>query len=87
MKPLFARIKEVDDEAFEAFIELIANKQLAKNCNLDLTSQTLAGAFVWAESNRKEFFWEKVARKLGELPTPVFENPCDKYKKKYVIYD
>ena len=87
MRSLFARIKEADEEAFTAYLELIANKTLSKTCGLDLSAKTLAAAFVWKEANKTEFFWEKLARKLGERKTPVFENPCFKYRKKYQVYD
>lgn len=85
MKPLFLRIKDVDIEAYNAYLALIKDKQLAKECQLDLSADTLAGAFVWGDANKTEFFWEVVARKLGERKTPIFENPCDKYKKRYAV--
>ena len=87
MRSLFARIKEIDTEAFEAYLELIADKTLSRACNLDLSAKTLSSAFIWKEANKTEFFWEKLARKLGERKTPVFENPCFKYRKKYQVYD
>lgn len=85
-RSLFARIKEVDPEAFEAYLELIADKEVSKRCNLDMSAKTLEAAFVWKDANKTEFFWEKLARKLGERPTPVFAHPCDKFKKSRADY-
>ena len=87
MRSLFAKIKEVDENAFKAYLELIANKTLSKECGLDLSAKTLASAFVWKDANKTEFFWEKLARKLGERDAPIFENPCHKYRKKYQVYE
>ncbi len=87
MKALFLRIKETDPEAFKAYLELISNKTLSKECNLDLTATTLAKAFVWSAANKTEFFWEQLARKLGERETPIFKDPCLKYRKEYQHYD
>ena len=81
MRTLFARLKEKSPEGYKAYLEIVANKKLSATCTLDLTAQTLAAAFSWKDANKSEFFWEKVARQLGERETPRFENPCKKYTK------
>ena len=82
-KILLGKLKKIDTEAYTLYKEIIKVKHLGRRCGANIEAKHLVDAFAWKHSSQQEFYWEKVARKLGEYPTPVFTNPCHKYSHRY----